>query len=407
MHVRLLACKDQQVLAREMREIRVSERGIELMLPKAEHLVMRVYGVRHTAANILKQTLLSNGGDAAVSYHCCLGGEAQTDVLLFATARQFRAACERLKEQAFGLAGLVEQIEVLLDRNTRAPQPLKTKNADFIWGSRTYIMGIVNITPDSFSKDGLAASENPAESAARQAMRFQAEGADIIDVGGESTRPGHAPVSADTEKERILPAIRAIKDAVDLPVSVDTFKAEVAQAALEAGADWINDIWGLQFDPGMAAVAAQYHAPVVLMHNQEGTAYQSLMGDIIAFLAKSIAIAEKAGVPKEHIMVDPGIGFGKTADQNLEVLKYLADLKTLGYPILVGTSRKSLIGKVLQLPEDHRVEGTAATVALAIANGADIVRVHDVAQMTLVSRMADAVVRRDYQTRLSDAMKIQ
>ena len=393
MHVRLLACKDQQVLAREMREIKVSERGIELMLPKADHLVMRVYGVRHKAANILKQTLLSNGGDAAVSYHCCLGGDDLTDVLLFGTVKQIRSACVRLKEQAFGLVRLAEQIESILEQQTGFPQPLQTKTCDFVWGARTYIMGIVNITPDSFSKDGLAVSEDPVEAAVRQAMRFQAEGADIIDVGGESTRPGHTPVSADAEKGRILPAIRAIKGAVNLPVSVDTFKAEVAQAALEAGADWINDIWALQADPDMAAVAAKYQAPVILMHNQEGTAYQSLMGDIIAFLEKSIIIAENAGVSKEHIIIDPGIGFGKTATQNLEVLKYLADLKTLGYPILVGTSRKSMIGKVLQLPEEHRVEGTAATVALAIANGADIVRVHDVAQMTLVSRMADAVVR--------------
>lgn len=393
MHVRLLAYKDQQVLTREMREIKVSDRGIELMLPKADHLVMRVYGVCHTAANILKQTLLSNGGDAAVSYHCCLGGEAQTDVLLFGTTKQIQSACERLKEQAFGLSGLAGQINLILDQRASVPLPLKTKAQDFIWGSRTYVMGIVNITPDSFSKDGLAGRENSAEAAARQAARFQAEGADIIDIGGESTRPGHIPVSADEEKARILPAIRAIKAAVDLPVSVDTFKAQVAQAALEAGADWINDIWGLQADPGMAEVAVKYHAPVILMHNQEGTAYQSLMGDIIAFLEKSIGIAEKAGVPKEHIIIDPGIGFGKTAAQNLEALKYLADLRTLGYPILVGTSRKSLIGKVLQLPEEHRVEGTAATVALAIANGADIVRVHDVAQMTLVSRMADAIVR--------------
>ncbi len=393
MHVRLLACKDQQVLAREMREIKVSERGIELMLPKADHLVMRVYGVRHTAANILKQSMLSNGGDAAVSYHCCLGGDDLTDVLLFGTVKQIRSACARLKEQAFGLARLAEQIESILEQQTGLPQPLQTKTVDFIWGARTYVMGIVNITPDSFSKDGLAVSEDSAEAAVRQAMRFQAEGADIIDVGGESTRPGHTPVSAAVEKARILPAIRAIKNAINLPVSVDTFKAEVAQAALEAGADWINDIWALQADPDMAAVAAKYQAPVILMHNQEGTTYQSLMGDIIAFLEKSIGIAENAGVSKEHIIIDPGIGFGKTATQNLEVLKYLADLKTLGYPILVGTSRKSMIGKVLQLPEEHRVEGTAATVALAIANGADIVRVHDVAQMTLVSRMADAIVR--------------
>lgn len=393
MHVRLLEYKDPQVLVREMREIKVSERGIELMLPKAEHLVMRVYGVRHTAANILKQTMLSNGGDAAVSYYCCLGGEEKTDVLLFGTVKQIQAACERLKEQAFGLAGLAKELEALLARRSSVPQPLHTRRHELIWGSRTYVMGIVNITPDSFSKDGLAQSANPAEAAARQALRFQAEGADIIDIGGESTRPGHTPVNAETEMERILPAIRAIRGVVGLPISVDTYKAEVAQAALEAGADWINDIWGLQADPRMAEVAAKFQAPIVVMHNQEGTVYQSLMGDIIAFLEKSIDIAEKAGVRREHIIIDPGVGFGKTAGQNLEVLKCLADLKALGYPILVGTSRKSLIGKVLQLPEDQRIEGTAATVALAIANGADIVRVHDVAQMKLVSRMADAIVR--------------
>ena len=258
------------------------------------------------------------------------------------------------------------------------------------WGRRTYVMGVINVTPDSFSGDGLG-SDLPA--IVEQARRFQEEGADILDVGAESTRPGSSPVGVSEELARLIPALEAIRSRVDLPISVDTYKSEVALRAVEAGAGIINDVWGLKADPGIARVAADSGAGLVIMHNQENRRYQDLLPDILASLSRSIGIAREAGVAEEQIIVDPGIGFGKTPEHNLEVLGRLDEFKALGHPLLVGASRKSTIGLVLDLPADQRVEGTAATVALSIAGGADIVRVHDVKEMVRVCRMSDAVLR--------------
>ena len=260
----------------------------------------------------------------------------------------------------------------------------------FRWGSRTYLMGVVNVTPDSFSGDGIAGD---ATAAADHAERMAADGAHLIDVGGESTRPGAAPVDADDEMRRVVPAVEAIVRRVRLPVSVDTSKAVVAEAALAAGASIINDVWALGADPRMATVAAEVGAPVVLMHNGRGAVYRDLVPDVIASLRSSIRGAEEAGITSENIIVDPGIGFGKTPEQNLELLRRLGELRVLGRPVLVGASRKSTIGLVLDLPPDERLEGGAATVAIAIANGADLVRVHDVKEMARVAKMSDAIVR--------------
>ena len=260
----------------------------------------------------------------------------------------------------------------------------------FRWGSRTYLMGVVNVTPDSFSGDGLAGD---ATAAADLAERMAADGAHLIDVGGESTRPGAAPVDADDELRRVVPAVEAIVRRVGLPVSVDTSKAVVATAALAAGAAMINDVWALGADPRMATVAAEVGAPVVLMHNGRGAVYRDLVPDVIASLRSSIRLAEAAGITSENIIVDPGIGFGKTPEQNLELLRRLGELRVLGRPVLVGASRKSTIGLVLDRPPDERLEGGAATVAIAIANGADLVRVHDVKEMARVAKMSDAIVR--------------
>lgn len=259
-------------------------------------------------------------------------------------------------------------------------------------GQRTYIMGILNVTPDSFSDGGRF---NDLDRAVARAKEMLAEGADIIDIGGESTRPGHTEVDAEEEIRRVIPVVRAIGQALPNAVmSVDTYKAQVAEAALEAGAHMINDVWGLQRDPDMARVVAQYQAPTVVMHNQDSTDYRDLMQDIVDALQRSIDAAVKAGLPSEFVIVDPGIGFGKTPVQNLDCMRDMSRLKVLGCPILLGTSRKSTIGKVLGgLPPGDRVEGTAATVAIGIANGADIVRVHDVKQMKRVAMMADAIVR--------------
>ena len=259
-----------------------------------------------------------------------------------------------------------------------------------IWGRRTYVMGIINVTPDSFSGDGLG-SDIPA--IVDRALRFQEEGADFLDVGSESTRPGSKPITADQELTRLIPALEALADRVSLPIRVDTGKSAVARVAVQAGASIINDQWGLMANPELAAVSAETGSPLILTHNQRGRKYRDLVPDICARLTEGVEVARRAGVPKGNIVLDPGIGFGKTPDHNLEVLRRLPELKALGYPLLVGASRKSTIGLVLDLPVDQRVEGTAATVALAIAGGADIVRVHDVKEMVRVCRMSDSIVR--------------
>ena len=265
----------------------------------------------------------------------------------------------------------------------------------FEWGSRTYVMGVINATPDSFSGDGVGSN---VEAALAQARLFEQEGADIIDVGGESTRPpsiyaGSEPVTADRELERVLPTIRAITQETDVPVSIDTYKAEVARQAVAAGASMINDVWALRRDAEMARTAADLGVPVVLMHNQDHTEYDDVVPDVIARLSRLADRAVEAGVGRDGIVLDPGMGFGKTAQHNLEILRRLGEFRATGLPLLVGMSRKSTIGYVLDLPVEERLEGTAATVALSIAGGADIVRVHDVREMVRVARMSDAVVR--------------
>lgn len=257
------------------------------------------------------------------------------------------------------------------------------------------MMGVINVTPDSFSGDGVG---DDVDRARGLAATFEEMGADIVDVGGESTRPpglyaGSEPVSADEELSRTIPVIEAITAELGVAVSVDTYKAEVAREAVGAGASMINDVWALQADPDMAVVAAEAGLPVVLMHNQTGTEYGDLVPDVIDALRHATERAVAAGVSRDNIILDPGMGFGKTAEHNLEILRRLGELEVLGRPILVGMSRKSTIGFVLDLPMDERVEGTAATVALSIAGGADIVRVHDVKEMVRVARMSDAIVR--------------
>ncbi|QIA26206.1 dihydropteroate synthase [Thermaerobacter sp. PB12/4term] len=262
----------------------------------------------------------------------------------------------------------------------------------FVWGSRTYVMGILNVTPDSFSDGGRYLDPGAAE---EHALAMAEAGADVIDIGAESTRPGAVPVPADEERRRLLPVIRRLAPRLDVPISVDTYKAEVARAALEEGAAMINDVGGLHRDPAMVQVAAAYRVPVVAMHARPhgDTAYADFWGEVLGFLQAAIDRAASAGLPREMVIVDPGFGFGKTPEQNLDLVRQLPRLRVLGAPVLLGTSRKSTIGRVLDLPVDQRLEGTAATVALAVARGVDLVRVHDVVPMVRLVRMADAVVR--------------
>jgi dihydropteroate synthase len=261
---------------------------------------------------------------------------------------------------------------------------------DFHWGSRTYVMGIVNVTPDSFSGDGVT----DLEMAVAQARKMEQDGADLIDIGGESTRPetwAGPGLSLEDELARVIPVVARVAAAVAVPVSIDTYKAEVARRAVAAGATLVNDVWGLRRDPQMAAAVAATGVSVVLMHNKPGGGYLDLIGEISDSLQESVELALAEGVAVDHIIVDPGIGFGKTREENLEIIRRLPKLRRLGFPILIGPSRKSFIGKTLDLPAGERLEGTAAAVALSIAGGADIVRVHDVRAMVRVARMADAI----------------
>ncbi len=258
------------------------------------------------------------------------------------------------------------------------------------WGAKTYVMAILNATPDSFSGDGFAGAQ---ERAAAMAVAAVAAGADLIDIGAESTRPGHVPIPVSEEMARLLPVVRAVAASVDVPISVDTNKAAVAAAALDAGASLVNDVRGLASDSDMATVVAARGVPVILMHDIAPDGRGDLVTSIVRELSRRLDLALAAGVPWDHLIVDPGFGFGKTWRENLELLRRLGELRVLGRPVLAGTSRKSTIGRVLGVPEDDRIEGTAATVSLAIAGGADIVRVHDVREMARVARMSDAVLR--------------
>lgn len=278
------------------------------------------------------------------------------------------------------------------------------------FGTRTFVMGVINITPDSFSGDGMLAADDPSAQAIAQARRFIEAGVDILDVGGESTRPGAQLVTEDEEIRRVVPVIQALAKEFKTLISVDTYKASVAEAALQAGAHWINDVWGLRADPRMGAVIAQYGVPAVLMHNRSrpastelqehlggryvGVHYDNLIADVKHELIACVDLAHAAGIADEAIILDPGAGFGKTVEQNLELIDRLDEICDLGYPVLLGPSRKSFIGYTLNLPPDQRAEGTAAAVAIGIDRGADIVRVHDVAAMVRIARMTDAIVRR-------------
>lgn len=301
--------------------------------------------------------------------------------------------------------------------------PLTIKNHTLNWGQRTYLMGILNITPDSFSGDGLLAgrlgkrnslagthsNDELIEASLAQARHFVSCGADILDVGGESTRPGAQSISLEEELVRVIPVIQAITNELDTLISVDTYKSEVAQVALQAGANIVNDVWAFRADPNLASVAAKYKAPVILMHNRSSAVnaevrerlggryinvpYVNLIEDIKVELLESVKIAQQVGIPDERIILDPGIGFGKTVEQNLELLNHLDELLCLDYPLLVGPSRKSFIGYTLDLPPDKRLEGTAAAVVVSIIRGANIIRVHDVEFMARLCRMTDAILR--------------
>jgi len=386
MNCRIIQIENLTNAEKELYKIGAEKAGVEIMAPKAVFCVIKLQGIRNVAANIIKQNMLSLGGEAATSYGTINHSTPTTDLLIMGTIKQLNSLVQKLAENKFNLPEIGEEIKAVL-ANYEKPRIRQTK-----------IMGILNVTPDSFSDGGKFVS---IANAVKHAEQMIADGADIIDIGGESTRPGALPVSADEEKKRVLPIIEKLAGK-NIVISIDTTKAEVAKAALSAGATMVNDISGLRFDPKMAEVVAQAKADLCIMHiqgnprnMQASPVYNDLMGEVIGYLSEGLAIAKKAGILQEQIIVDPGIGFGKTPQHNLEIIKRLKELAVLGCPILVGPSRKSVVGQVLGLPIDERLFGTAALVAASVLNGAAYVRVHDVKELKQVVKMCDALLNVD------------
>jgi dihydropteroate synthase len=367
------------------------------MADEATMRVVRLEAVSGRAASILKQEALALGAECAVARSVAAFDDTPQPVVLIATLRHHQALARKLAAQPFGLRALGEQVQqALAAYDRRDVTTLRVGRHEVRIGERTLSMGIINTTPDSFSGDGVG---DDVEAAVAQGKRFAEEGADILDVGGQSTRPGSEEVSVDEERRRVVPVIERLAAEVDLPVSIDTDKVEVAEAALEAGAGMVNDVRGLRAE-GMLELVAERRVPVCVMHMlgtprtmQAAPAYDDVVADIYRFLAERVAACEAAGLTRSQVILDPGIGFGKTVNHNLTILRRLRDFRSLGCPIMIGVSRKSTIGKVLDLPAEERLEGTAAACACAILNGADLIRVHDVREMVRVARMTDAIVR--------------
>lgn len=380
---------------RELRRIGVDPGGIASMAAKTHTRCIHLSRLQCRQANILKQEMLALGGDAAVARGTVACGIEATDVILIGTDKQLEKLRMKLRLQPFGLPSLAEELTLILQRVNSTPAIWRTSRGELSL-ARPLIMGILNVTPDSFS-DGARHVEP--RLAVERALRMLDEGADIIDIGGESTRPGAGTVPADEEVARIVPVIAELAKQARCVISVDTWKSRVALEAMDAGADIINDISGLRFDPALAGIATRTGAGIVLMHTrgapadmQRNTVYNDLIGEVASGLRESVETALVAGVRRERIAIDPGIGFAKNCQGNLEILRRLPEFTSFGLPLLVGTSRKSFIGAISGRQVDDRLFGTAATVALAIANGASILRVHDVRAMRDVADMAHAIV---------------
>lgn len=394
--VRVLDLSEPRRAERELARVGADPAGVAKMRDKAAFLALKACGVRAPGANILKQEMLSVGGEVAVSRGVVNCSVERTDVLLLGTRRQLRTLARKLRPQPFGLRALGAEIEAALGRDGIFELPWRDGTVRL--GERPHVMGIVNLTPDSFSDGGDLLDP---DAALERALRMVEDGADILDVGGESTRPGAPPVPAEEEAARIVPLLEKIAHRVPVPISVDTNKAAVARRALDAGASWVNDVGSLGLDPRMAETVAAADCPVVLMHMrgtprtmQVDTRYEDLVGEIYRALRESVDRAVEAGIAREKVIVDPGIGFGKSVGGNLVLLQRLAEFAGLGCPLLVGASRKTFVGRVLgiEAPKD-RLEGSLAAAVLAVWNGAHIVRVHDVQPTRRAVDLAWAVRR--------------
>jgi len=377
-----------------MESIAVDPAGIDIMAAKGDLVVLKTSPITFPAANILKQQMLSIGGECAVSRDVTTGKAPATPVILMANRRQYKRLTECLRPQYFGLAEIGNEIEAFFVESDHR-RTFRIGSTDYPAGQKTLVMGILNVTPDSFFDGG---KHSDADMAVAAALQMEADGADLVDIGGESTRPGSDSVSAETETARLLPVLEQLKSCLKIPISVDTYKSSVADHVLAAGAEIINDISGLNFDPDMAETIARYDAGVILMHikgtpknMQTDPHYDNLIDEILIYLSDAIDKARRAGIKSSKIMIDPGIGFGKTPDDNYRILRYLEEFRSLGFPILIGPSRKSFIGQVLGLPPGERLEGTLAAVTAAVLNGAEVVRVHDVKAAVRAVKIADTI----------------
>jgi dihydropteroate synthase len=392
---RVISIDDSSSARSEMAKIGVDETGIRLMEKKAIFYSIKLEDVKSQAANIIKQEMLSLGGEAAVSRNVMNFSRKKSDVLLLGTERQFGELVAKLCRQPFGLPLVSQEVKKAFSNYQKRDFRLNFKGRTVQLGKKMLIMGVLNVTPDSFYDGGRYSNS---KQAVERALQMVEEGADIIDIGGESSRPGSNPVEEKEELERVIPVIKKLADKINVPISIDTYKAGVAKRAIDVGASMVNDISALRMDEKMANVVRSSEVPVCLMHMQgtprnmqKNPRYKDVVSEIFAFLKERIEFCEQAGINIERTIVDPGIGFGKTVLHNLEILKNLDQFKSLGRPIMIGVSRKSFMGKVLQLEPEERLEGSLASTVWCMMKGASILRVHDVRETKRAVTMVEAI----------------
>jgi len=386
---------DMKEAINELVKIGVHKDAVSILAPKMFHINIKIKEVPPQDAIIIKQEMLCCGGDASIPYNALPPASEKGDIILSGNMKQFEILISRLKRQYKRLRETGEEIERLLANLNRRVK-MKIGKMNFEFGKKTYIMGILNVTPDSFYDGG---KYFDVDSAIERAKIMEKEGADIIDIGGESSRPFSKRIDKDEEMKRVIPVIEAIRGEIKIPISIDTYKPEVAESAIKAGADMINDITALR--NGMEKIAGEYDVPVVLMH-MKGTPetmqinpyYRDVNEEIIKFLNERIKFAIHNGIDENKIIIDPGIGFGKRQEDNLKIISHLTEYRGLGKPILIGLSRKSFIGNILNLPPEERLEGSIAASIIAIQNGADIIRCHDVLATRRAAMVADAIMGR-------------
>ena len=392
--IRCLHIMNANEAIQQMKKVGVDPTGVKLMAGKTLHFNLRIEGIDPRTANLLKQEMLSVGGDAALDRRGLDCSTPSTNAILIGTQKQFEKLTSKL-EQYPALQSLGHSLKETLKNISKTHYTIRCRKRTFKLGKQTLLMGVLNVTPDSFSDGGLFLDR---EKAIAQGLKMVEEGADLIDIGGESTKPGSKPLGLEEELRRVIPVIEALAKEVDVPISIDTYKSAVAKKAVEAGAQMINDISGLHFDPDLAHVASKEDVPLILMHTrgtpetmQKDVHYESLLSEILQYLRESIQRAESAGLDPGQIVIDPGIGFGKTLEDNLLIIKNLQELRILGKPILLGTSRKSFIGKILNTDVTERLEGTLSSIAIGVLNGAHIIRCHDVLEAKKAISVADAI----------------